>query len=164
MAVRMKEPCSSLSENLMTLREKEALRGLLLLGGASTLLNCVLLKPIEAKKPPKRYVCDECGEKFTQSGSLGTHIRVKHKNIRPFRCDRPGCRARPFGQRGDLNRHIASVHEGKKEHECMDCNELFSRRSALNRHRERKHLKSKHRSCTPLKIVPSIRRRKNYAY
>lgn len=118
----------------------------------------------DSPKPPKRYKCPTCNERFTQSGSLGTHVRVKHKNIRPYRCPRKGCLARPFGQRGDLNRHIASVHDGKKDHKCLDCSEYFSRKSALNRHRERKHRKPKQRNCSEVKIKRTIDKGRTVAY
>jgi len=84
-----------------------------------------------------KYLCNLCGETFTQKGSLGTHIRVIHEKIRKHKCCDCG---RRFGQKGDLHRHINTVHEGKRNYKCMLCSCFFSRKFALKRHVSRKHI------------------------
>ena len=37
----------------------------------------------------------------------------KEENGKPFKCQRPGCKA-AFCNKGNLRRHIVEVHEGKK--------------------------------------------------
>lgn len=88
-------------------------------------------------EPKMKYLCNLCGENFTQKGSLGTHIRVIHENIRKHKCCDCG---RRFGQKGDLHRHINTVHEGKRNYKCMLCSCFFSRKFALKRHISRKHI------------------------
>lgn len=86
-----------------------------------------------------KYICNLCGENFTQKGSLGTHIRVIHEKIRKHKCC--DCRRR-FGQKGDLHRHINTVHEGKRNYKCVLCSCFFSRKFALKRHISRKHIQT----------------------
>ena len=37
-------------------------------------------------------------------------------------------------QKGDMNKHVASVHEGKKPFKCDICDRSFSLKSHMNRH------------------------------
>ena len=39
-----------------------------------------------------------------------------------------------FEGKGDLNRHVSSVHEGKKPFKCNVCNACFAQKSQLKRH------------------------------
>ncbi len=45
-----------------------------------------------------------------------------------FKCDT--CNAN-FGRQDDLNKHIATVHEGKKSFKCDTCNANFARKHNL---------------------------------
>ena len=51
-----------------------------------------------------------------------------------------------FSQKGDLNRHIRSVHEGKKPFKCNICGTAFPYTHSLNR-----HLRSVHEGKKPFK-------------
>ena len=44
-----------------------------------------------------------------------------------------------FSPRRNLNRHIESVHEGKKSFKCNVCDTAFSEKSNLNGHIESVH-------------------------
>ena len=39
-----------------------------------------------------------------------------------------------FGQKGNLQRHLATVHEGKKQFKCSICNKNFEQKRDLNKH------------------------------
>ena len=62
-------------------------------------------------------MCDICETHFTQKNSLVIHIKFVHDEIKPHICS--NC-ASSFNQNTNL-RHIESVHEGKKIHNCDVC-------------------------------------------
>ncbi|TVY89035.1 Zinc finger protein [Lachnellula willkommii] len=70
---------------------------------------------------------------------LETHVTNIH--IDPLRCTVTGCkRTEPFGRKGDLERHIASVHKHGRTWKCADkgCKRHtngFSRKDKLNEHK-----------------------------
>ena len=51
-----------------------------------------------------------------------------------------------FGGKGDLDRHVSSVHEGKKPFKCNVCNASFTEKGSLN-----KHVSSVHEGKKPFK-------------
>lgn len=59
-------------------------------------------------------------------------------------CTRCGAR---FKMRGDLQRHVRTVHEGKKQHVCPTCNRTFGHSGHLNRHIESMHLNRRKHEC-----------------
>ena len=54
-----------------------------------------------------------------------------HFCMEKFKCDI--CQAY-FGQKFNLNRHVGTVHEEKKQFECKVCNSKFTQKANLNRH------------------------------
>ena len=52
-----------------------------------------------------------------------------------------------FGQKGNLNQHVATVHEGKKLFECDICNTKFGQKSHLNKHVTTVHEGKKQFKC-----------------
>lgn len=56
------------------------------------------------------------------------------------------CSAR-FKMRGDLLRHVKTVHEGKKMYTCPTCNKAFGHSGHLNRHISSVHLQQRRFKC-----------------
>lgn len=52
-----------------------------------------------------------------------------------------------FKMRGDLQRHVRTVHEGKKQHECTTCGRRFGHSGHFNRHIESMHLNLRKHAC-----------------
>ena len=53
-----------------------------------------------------------------------------------------------FSQKQDLNRHIESVHEGKKSFKCNICDAGFTHKANLNKHIDAVHKEKKKFKCT----------------
>ena len=52
----------------------------------------------------------------------------RDKNVKCDICDTS------FGQKGDFNRHVLTVHEGKKQFKCDICDANFGQKNQLNQH------------------------------
>ena len=63
---------------------------------------------------------------------------------KPFECDE--CHKR-FKERGNLNKHISSVHEKKKSHVCHLCGKSFAFRDGLVRHISHVHQNERRYTC-----------------
>ncbi|KAL3861423.1 hypothetical protein ACJMK2_007457 [Sinanodonta woodiana] len=79
---------------------------------------------------------ERCGKKFLKNFHLQEHIRVKHFNIRAFRCNWPGCE-KEFAAERHLNVHLL-IHKDEKPLKCSYCDYRCRQRSAMNWHM-RKH-------------------------
>ena len=61
-----------------------------------------------------------------------------------FYCKYPGC-SKGSNRRRDLNRHVESVHEGKKYHcRIRDCTKAYTRGYTLRKHEKEKHFQKNH--------------------
>lgn len=80
-----------------------------------------------------RLQCPHCNKTV---GNLKRHIEGVHEDMRPFKCNFPGCKSKPFKQKSDLQTHIKGVHEGKRPFKCdfPMCEWAFSRKYSLGRH------------------------------
>ena len=47
-----------------------------------------------------------------------------------------------FANKGAQVRHIATVHEGKKDHKCTDCGKAYGQSNDLYRHMKKVHNKT----------------------
>ena len=101
------------------------------------------------------YKCEFCGEAFGVAGSLKRHILTVHEantintqtnvnkklrpesasaastTLKPHKCEFCG---KPFTRNDALQRHILTVHEGRKDHKCEFCGEAFGEAGGLKRH------------------------------
>ena len=63
-----------------------------------------------------------------------------------------------FDEKGKLNRHIASVHEGKEPFKCPTCDASFARKDNLNRHIAVVHEGKNPISNAPL-VMPTLHKK-----
>ncbi|XP_045074372.1 zinc finger protein 883-like [Coregonus clupeaformis] len=68
------------------------------------------------------YPCLECGNTFSRSCDVMTHVRRVHNKERPFQCS---CCGKRFFQKNSLTIHMR-IHTGEKPYRCSDCGQSFS--------------------------------------
>ena len=71
----------------------------------------------------ERLECPKCPGKTFAKSTFVNHIREVHRVGKHISCSRPNCTVK-FRKRGDMVRHIAVVHDNKKEL-CTECGESF---------------------------------------
>jgi KRAB domain-containing zinc finger protein len=81
-----------------------------------------------------RFECDVCDYGTDQSGRMKIHDEM-HAGVR-YHC--PNC-AHASTAKTDLQRHIRTVHEKRKDFECPVCHKEFTQASGLKTHREAVH-------------------------
>ena len=79
-------------------------------------------------------------------GSLKAHIQTKRKNKKIFSCDVTDCKM-VFGHKHHLKRHIKSVHNKERPHQCGQCLKKFSAKSYIRKHIEVVHNNEKPHAC-----------------
>lgn len=82
-----------------------------------------------------RYVCTECGYRFSDSGHFERH-KAWHKDDRPWVCEI--CR-KDFKLLNNLRYHQTWIHTDEKPFPCEDCDKSFKRKEALVLHRKDAH-------------------------
>ena len=86
--------------------------------------------------PESNHVCSDCGNTFKSRGSLWSHKRDKHSEVKAVHpC--PFC-AKPFTRKTNLDVHLDFYHYGKKAF-CLYCDETFASRAMKNRHIRKAH-------------------------
>jgi hypothetical protein len=81
-----------------------------------------------------KFECDQCDYGTDHSGSMKRHT-VNHAGIR-YPC--PQCTYQSASKR-NLQRHIRTVHEKRKDFECSVCHKKFGQAGSLQRHQEAVH-------------------------
>nr|XP_029710996.1 zinc finger protein 2-like isoform X1 [Aedes albopictus] len=79
----------------------------------------------------KRYVCVECGARFTVQANLARH-RKTHNAVKQFACE--FC-AKTFNQKVALDNHRRCAHTGETAFKCETCGKGFKETSTYYRHR-----------------------------
>ncbi|XP_062537377.1 zinc finger protein 708-like [Armigeres subalbatus] len=79
----------------------------------------------------KRYVCSDCGSRFTVRANLSRH-RKTHNAVKQFACE--FC-ARTFNQKVAMDNHRRCAHTGEMAFECETCGKGFKETSTYYRHR-----------------------------
>lgn len=85
--------------------------------------------PLPPPVEEKTYMCPDCGETFTHSGSLNRHLRM-HRGERPYKCVVCG---EGFCSMSKLYRH-ERIHMVDKPYHCEICGKSFAVKSTLTRH------------------------------
>ncbi|KAK3095087.1 hypothetical protein FSP39_010146 [Pinctada imbricata] len=81
-------------------------------------------------KDSHRYKCPECERTFLQRCDMKRHMLI-HTNQQPYKCSVCG--------KGDLNRHIRSLHQSASLLKCGHCNRQYSKEATLIRHMQTAH-------------------------
>ncbi|CAG9772963.1 unnamed protein product [Ceutorhynchus assimilis] len=106
----------------------------------------------------KKDICNLCGKRYKNSKILLLHMRT-HTGERPLKCDicsrtfalpssfhkhkrihkekSYACNVcgKKFNQQSNVNNHIATVHSGKKPHNCATCGRNFATNTNLEVHK-----------------------------
>lgn len=80
--------------------------------------------------------CNICSSKFTTRHELKNHLRKKHLDMLPFRCDT--CASGELKSMCSLNRHF-EMHDPSKPHKCNYCEGRFATRIQRTAHQRRFH-------------------------
>uniref|UniRef100_A0AAY5KCF8 C2H2-type domain-containing protein n=1 Tax=Esox lucius TaxID=8010 RepID=A0AAY5KCF8_ESOLU len=89
--------------------------------------------PAGSGRPPKLYVCDQCGRGYRHAGSLQNHKNT-HKTGSYF-CT--SCQ-KEYSNLMALKTH-RRIHTEVKRHRCTDCGKAFRASSQLIVHRPKRH-------------------------
>lgn len=76
------------------------------------------------------FPCTQCDLRFRSKQTLKSHLN-RHNGIKPFICEL--CN-RSFFNKSELNTHVRSMHENKRQHICSVCEKGFNRNCDLVRH------------------------------
>ena len=87
----------------------------------------------------KPYTCEECGQRFTQSGHLFRHMRTKHSTVQTKVHQCPHCPYSSKDSAAMLRHHVRTHTSGEKPYSCNICGQRFTLRSNCNRHKRRQH-------------------------
>ena len=82
----------------------------------------------------KDFYCYECYLQFEDKFLFDVHLSFMHESIRRKVQIECGICDAEFGQREDLDRHVAIVHEGKKPFKCDICYAQFTSKHGMKGH------------------------------
>ena len=83
--------------------------------------------------PKKRHKCPYCEKTFAVKLACDEHVKVKHENSTPFKCDQ--CH-RCYGTLYAMKQHKFSMHQRVK---CEECGQEVSNTLILTRHKAKAH-------------------------
>ncbi|KAF8948440.1 Strongly-conserved Zn-finger binding protein (TFIIIA) [Haplosporangium gracile] len=94
-------------------------------------------KPPTASSAPRicctRLKCPKCEDYVASIKNLNAHIKYKHDKLRKYECEYSGC-GRSYPRKGNLTRHIKSVHKKDELKKCEKCGEALSREYNTTKH------------------------------
>jgi len=94
----------------------------------------------------QKFICDECGNGYTNKAYLNNHINAVHKQIKNHKC--PHCPDTAFSNSNKLKVHLRSAHQiMDKRHPCPECGKELPLKSLLLKHIEAAHTDIRHFRC-----------------
>ena len=81
------------------------------------------------------FICEYCGKGFGSPSNLKDHTYT-HTKENPYPCSICG---KGFTQWGAMTRHIAAIHEKRRDVKCPHCNKNFARKDYLKLHIQKVH-------------------------
>eukprot|EP00179_Madagascaria_erythrocladioides_P005362 CAMPEP_0198317104 /NCGR_PEP_ID=MMETSP1450-20131203/6713_1 /TAXON_ID=753684 ORGANISM="Madagascaria erythrocladiodes, Strain CCMP3234" /NCGR_SAMPLE_ID=MMETSP1450 /ASSEMBLY_ACC=CAM_ASM_001115 /LENGTH=242 /DNA_ID=CAMNT_0044020287 /DNA_START=30 /DNA_END=758 /DNA_ORIENTATION=+ len=86
----------------------------------------------------RRFDCARCGKCFKTTRDRAQHVLTVHEKLRPHKCTI--CHAE-FGLKGNLTKHIKSIHEASSATRlhCPQCTKSFSIKGNLVKHIQTVH-------------------------
>lgn len=85
---------------------------------------------VEHSSGQQKVLCPYCGEYFARNSNLDSHIRSKHTNERPYKCD--VC-SKAFHCAHSMKHH-KKTHTSIRPYVCSYCDRTFNKSGNLNRH------------------------------
>ncbi|XP_065337948.1 zinc finger protein 260-like isoform X2 [Cloeon dipterum] len=90
-----------------------------------------------AKCKPGPYLCEICSQSFENKKDLNYHKKKNHMDTLSFFCD--FCDAK-YKNRPSLQKHLVKKHEKNEDSfKCDECEEIFTMKILLTRHKEQQH-------------------------
>lgn len=86
-------------------------------------LPSLLRLHLNTHEKTRPYRCQICQKAFTSLSGLKNH-RARHIGIKNYKCNMCG---KAFVQNGDLRKHVRSVHEKYKPHQCPICHRFLAK-------------------------------------
>lgn len=96
-------------------------------------------KPIE-----KNHICELCGGAYPSNSALRRH-KVVHSDVKPFRCEEPGC-SYSSAFKDAVKKHVDIVHLKIRPYKCQHCDKSFALGKTRQEH-ERTHTGEKPFPC-----------------
>ena len=91
------------------------------------------------------YPCNICGKFFKAPGIVKNHINLIHIKVeKTFKCE--SCE-KVAATNYELQKHIALVHEGRRDYKCDTCGKDYQTKNALNGHIKLVHDKIRDNHC-----------------
>jgi len=100
------------------------------------------------KQFPSKRRCAICKKKFQTKEKLHEHVKT-HTGERDYPCNVPGCTKGPYATSDSLKAHKHREH-GTAQLQCEICDEMFTQKALLNKHRA-KHPEVQQKTCKTCK-------------
>ena len=90
----------------------------------------------------RKYECNLCDRKFHRPRQLRIHIEQDHEGLKK-KCDF----CNKFFKGTFIAKHVSRIHEKKKDHKCIKCNDSFYAKKELEVHMKTTHQSINYITC-----------------